>query len=287
MEYQSNGIIDSSLNNKRRGEVLLYQTAGARGALVGEALMKSKCVTSFIQELLGEKSILELPVDQRIIKKVCGITNIEDAIICLENGADMIGLIFCKSPRQISIQAAKAIVTTLREYYATQSSVTKNCQLKIVGVFSNSTPYEMNRVAWFVGLDYLQLHGDEDSSISTLLCRPSIKVFHVMENQVNVLFQNLRENIRCWDLILLDTCTQKIGQQGGSGITFDWSIGKEIAEKFKVKLMIAGGISGENLNEVIEIIGSDHIYGVDTCSGVEGSVKGKKDRIKLLHYLRG
>lgn len=71
------------------------ERAGIRGILVGEALMKAKCVTFFVNELLGRPSFMVKVVENmhsdKILRKVCGITTINDAILCAKNGADMIG----------------------------------------------------------------------------------------------------------------------------------------------------------------------------------------------------
>lgn len=106
--------------------------------------------------------------------KICGICNIEDAQLAVKYKAQYIGLIFVKSsPRYIEPMLAKTIA----------EAVGKN--IKVVGVFQNSTAQEMENIASLVGLDYLQLHGQESPSLCSTLSKPVIKVFQLTSKMVD------------------------------------------------------------------------------------------------------
>lgn len=116
-------------------------------------------------------------------------------------------MIFCKSKRQIDIATASEIVKAVKQLTS---------KSKFVGVFSNESIQTMNMTCKLVGLDLIQLHGNEKSIIAPLLCRPSIKVYHVMD-QTNFIDSI---SIYNWSYILLDTGVKDVIQQGGSGVTF-------------------------------------------------------------------
>lgn len=195
-----------------RADVIKYETCGARGILVGEFLMKSGDVESTVQKLLlARRNSREFSeYFQQPLAKICGVTKLEYALAALRGGANMIGLIFVDgSPRYVDTDEAKKIVQAVRQYGertgpvlpavlakhdvdASGSSATdwfqKNasglrevCSRSplVVGVFMNKTAAEMNAVAEDVGLDIVQLHGDEGFAICREVHFPTIRVFHL------------------------------------------------------------------------------------------------------------
>lgn len=177
--------------------------------------------------------------------KICGITREEDAQASVELGADFLGLIFVpSSPRCVTPEQAKRVV--------------QSTQGTFVGVFRNEDPATMNAIAGTVGLDYIQLHGDEPADIR--LNRPTIKAF-TMTNQ-------LPDTDCSSDWLLFDS-------GGGTGRRFDWSL---LASYPRTKpFLLAGGITPDNVAAAISAVRPD---AVDVSSGVEAA-PGIKDHAKL------
>jgi phosphoribosylanthranilate isomerase len=176
--------------------------------------------------------------------KICGITRREDARFCAELGADFLGMVFVReSPRY---------VTPGRVLWASDLSVKK------VGVFRNESAETMNAIADEVGLDYIQLHGDEPDDL--VLNRPVIRALRVTDR--------LPATNANAEWLLFDS-------GGGTGKTFDWSL-LEAHPRTK-PFFLAGGITPENVAEAIRRVRPDAI---DVSSGVE-SAPGIKDHHKL------
>jgi phosphoribosylanthranilate isomerase len=190
--------------------------------------------------------------------KICGVTNIEDAMLAAELGADAIGLNFvAASPRFIDKQAATEIV--------------KRTNVKKIGVYVDESTEEILDMAPL--LDAIQLHGDESPEFVRELKlrsgRPVIKAFQVSTN-----FDPRRIDAYSADAILLDAFSGTM--RGGTGHRFDWEIAQEVRRSCET-LYLAGGISPENARDAIRRV---RPYALDICSGVE-SEKGKKDPEKM------
>jgi len=192
--------------------------------------------------------------------KICGITRKEDALLCSKYGADAIGFIFYpKSKRYITPVAAKDIVHSLPAF-----------TMKI-GVFVNEDIGVVNRIAHLVGLNSVQLHGDESPEYVEQMTHPVIKSFGVDE-----LFDFSKVNNYKNCNILLDVKDDK--EFGGTGKSFDWNL---IPEDLRNKVIIAGGVSSNNIKEIYSAI---HSGAVDLSSSVEIS-HGIKDKNKIIEVL--
>jgi len=188
--------------------------------------------------------------------KICGITNIDDALLAEQLGADALGFIFYKqSKRYISPETAKVTSQKLSAF-----------TLK-VGVFVNETEDEINRIAATAKLNLIQLHGDEKPEMISKLMLPSIKSFRIEEG---FNFSTLEE-YPCTNF-LFDTFSQN--EFGGTGKTFDWNI---IPPSLRKRVIIAGGVSEKNVEEIFTKINP---YAVDVSSSLEIS-PGKKDHDKM------
>ncbi len=190
--------------------------------------------------------------------KICGITNLEDAMLSAEFGADALGFNFYEnSPRYILPKVAREITRELPE------NVLK------VGVFVNEDLEKIIEIARTANLDAIQLHGEETpkfaKDLKTKTGLEIIKAFRVSEdfNPEDVLQYEV-------DAILLDAYSPR--EHGGTGEIFDWEIAKKVKEIFP-KMYLAGGIAPEIVMDAINIVNP---YAVDVCSGVE-RIKGKKD----------
>ncbi|WP_249871421.1 phosphoribosylanthranilate isomerase [Oceanobacillus saliphilus] len=187
--------------------------------------------------------------------KICGITTQEAADAAVEAGADFIGFLFAESKRKISPADAASIAETI--------PVT----VKKVGVFVNETLENMKRTAEIVGLDVIQLHGEEPSEVAEQLPYEIIKAFPATKEALQKL-----NNYPC-HYFLLDTPSNK--RRGGNGITFDWSL-LDTLQVDRSKMILAGGLTPENVNDGINKVAP---AGVDVSSGVE--TDGKKDITKI------
>jgi phosphoribosylanthranilate isomerase len=188
--------------------------------------------------------------------KICGIANINDAKLCADLEADAIGFIFYeKSKRYVEPGIVKNIVSELPAF------------LFKVGVFVNEDPRIVNSIAKKTNLNLVQLHGEESPSYLSEIEFPVIKSFRVDEDfDYKILTQY--ENCS----FLLDSFHAK--QYGGTGLKFDWT---KIPNQVKNKIILAGGISTENIESIYNEIGP---YAIDISSSVE-TEPGKKDHIKL------
>ena len=188
--------------------------------------------------------------------KICGITNLMDAKMAVENGASAIGLIFYeKSPRAISIENAKSISKQL------SYSVIR------VGVFVNQNKDFIDKTISEVQLNMIQLHGDESSNFCNQFEVPVFKAVRIKnEASLSVMDQY---NVAG---ILLDTFSNK--QYGGTGKTFDWSL---INEQIDTPIILSGGLNPDN---ILDAIDSVKPAAIDVNSGVELS-PGKKDHQKI------
>lgn len=194
-----------------------------------------------------------------MIVKICGITSIDIAKVAEEAGATMIGFVFAESARRIEPEQARHIVDAL------------STRIKTVGVFVNEKHQKMEQVADYVGLDYIQLHGDEPPALAKRLSRPIIKAFSI--NNVN------NEILRDYpaDFFLIDS--PGTTYRGGSGKTFDWSRLDNIPIQ-RHRLLLAGGLKPENVQKALQ---ATAVGGVDVSSGVE--TKGRKDPAKIRAFL--
>jgi phosphoribosylanthranilate isomerase len=184
-----------------------------------------------------------------VFVKVCGITNLEDALAAVDAGADALGFNFYKrSPRFIKPSDARGIIEQLP------------LTIMSVGVFVNeSEPKVVERIAEFVGLKAVQLHGDE----SQQYCRALGSRFVIKALRVGDGFapQSVKEYET--DAILLDAYAGDA--RGGTGRVIDWTIAQQV-RKLVPQLFLAGGLSVENVAEAIRKV---EPYAVDACSSLE------------------
>lgn len=203
--------------------------------------------------------------------KICGITEEIHALAAAEAGADFIGVVFAPSPRQITPEQAKKIVTAVKE---------SNLGTEIVGVFVNTPAAEVNQLAEFCDLDWVQLSGDEPWEYGVDIARPLIKAIRIDEEHTGDIRDRLAAGANLLSrrhLFLLDSPVK--GKYGGTGVAFDWRLARLIAGQFPV--IIAGGLNPDNVAEVVRTISP---WGVDVSSGVETT--GVKDMKKIKAFVQ-
>lgn len=194
--------------------------------------------------------------------KICGITNTEDALCAVEAGADALGFVFYeKSPRNVTPEVAKQIVTKLPPFVIT------------VGLFVNTAPEKIKAIMALTGLDTVQLHGDEMPADCSLAPYRVIKAVRVKnaDSLVGISAYNV-------SALLLDAWSDD--QYGGSGESFDWQLAKQFTAQ--VPLILAGGLNPDNIAQAITMVKP---YAVDVSSGVEIS-PGRKDHQKIKQFIQ-
>jgi len=192
--------------------------------------------------------------------KICGITNVEDALLASELGAHAVGLNFYeKSPRCISPFTASKIIAKLPPFVAA------------IGVYVNWQAAPVASLAKALGLAAAQLHGDEPPNLVSEVAKkvPVIKALYVGKGSALPPFAKYRGVTA----FLLDA--PHSGQYGGTGRTADWTLAQAAAKSHRV--LLAGGLTPQNVAEAILAV---RPYAVDVTSGVEEK-PGKKDPGKL------
>ncbi len=187
--------------------------------------------------------------------KVCGITNLDDALMCERSGADALGFIFYKkSKRYIEPGTASKIIKRLSPF-----------TIK-VGVFVNETSEQINKIAEEIKINMAQLHGHESPETAEKISTPVIKSFSISDD-FNFSIVNNYKNV----YYLFDSHSQK--EFGGTGNKFNWQI---IPDDLKNKIILAGGVSINNIEEIYRTIKP---FAIDLSSSLE-SERGKKDKGK-------
>jgi len=238
--------------------------------------------------------------------KICGITNLEDALVAVEAGADALGFVFCeKSPRNLDVKTAREIVAKLPE------------RVEKIGVFVDEPAEKVSEIAKNTHVTGVQLHGSEDVAFArqlkaTLGTHP--RIFKAVP--VNLLLQPSQGESYVWDFasmgvlnaedaemstnlmrdtgagepafqpgpiraLILDS--GRVPGEGGTGRTFDWKRFRHFVDGVRghTDIIVAGGLTPANVGGAMRIL---HPWGVDVSSGVEAH-PGKKDPDKVKAFI--
>jgi tryptophan synthase beta subunit len=233
------------------------QSLGFDGFLIGETLMRSSDPAATLRSLISQTSTPRV--------KVCGITNLDDALLCVREGVDMLGFNFYEgSPRYITPAAARQIVDHLPT------------EVMTVGIFVNAgSPEEVMNSAGVAGVDAVQLHGDETPDFCRALkSLPVIKAIRVAPDYSTQTAKDYPAFA-----VLLDAFSSKA--PGGTGKTFDWELAAQTRTEIS-KLFLAGGL---NENNVAAAIARVRPFAVDVCSSLE-SGPGIKSEEKVKAFMK-
>lgn len=196
--------------------------------------------------------------------KICGITNLDDALAACDAGADALGFVFAEEARArnryIEPERAASIVAQLPPF------------VTVVAVCVNASAEQL--VEYLSFAHYVQLCGEETVEDYTAVAARAIKVFH--EGPDFAMEGMAAHPARAY---LLDA--QAGGAHGGTGTTCDWASARK-ATAIGKPMILAGGLTPENVAEAVRLV---HPYAVDTSGGVEAS-PGKKDHERLRTFIR-
>jgi phosphoribosylanthranilate isomerase len=205
-----------------------------------------------------------------MIVKICGLTNLDDAIAAADLGADVLGFNFHpKSPRCIAEGECGKIAAALRARFPA---------LTFTGVFVNHPAEDIARIVKRCGLDAAQLSGDEPPEALVALAAGKIPAFKAVRAGVGA--NALEEYAASGSgnpALLLDATAPNL--YGGTGRTADWEWAAALAARHRV--LLAGGLTPENVGDAIRKV---RPWGVDAASGVE-SAAGKKDRGQIAAFM--
>jgi phosphoribosylanthranilate isomerase len=209
--------------------------------------------------------------------KICGITNLEDARVAADAGADALGFVFYeKSPRQVKPDKVREIVQQLDR------------GIETVGVFVDGSPEAMFAVATEVGLRAVQWH--QTTILEHLQSQPEegpLRAYATGDLKLYFVFPASGFNWVPTGMpfrfpgIFLDSSTKQ--QPGGTGKTFDWEKSRELVAALSqdANVIVAGGLNSSNVAQAIKVL---RPYGVDVSSGVE-TRPGEKDPEKVRAFI--
>lgn len=194
--------------------------------------------------------------------KICGITNVEDALASVSFGANMLGFVFAESPRRVDVQTVKHIQRIL------------GGDVKSVGVFVDESD-EILAIINECNLDYVQLHGKQSEEFAVKIgAERVIRTTRIKDECSIADLASYQEAV----YYLLDT--YKEGIAGGTGETFDWKLAVS-AKALKKPIILSGGLSPDNIIDAIRTI---QPFAVDASSALELS-PGKKDYSKIKEFI--
>jgi phosphoribosylanthranilate isomerase len=194
--------------------------------------------------------------------KCCGMTRIEDALFAARLGADAIGVVLtARSKRRVTIAQAQAIVRALPPFV---TSVT---------LFMDDDAAFVREAIDAIQPDLVQFHGSESDDWCAQFGRRYLKAIAMGEGAAAL--PSLHRYPGAAGL-LLDG--HGLGEAGGSGKAFDWSL---MPRELTQPLILAGGLTPANVADAIRIA---HPWGVDVASGIE-SAPGVKDAHKLADFI--
>jgi len=196
--------------------------------------------------------------------KICGVTNLDDALMCARAGANFLGLNFYEpSPRSVDVATARAISDGARAGF----------NLECVGVFVNQDKSEVERIMREGRLDIAQLHGDETIEDCLDLKSRGVRIIKALRVGESFKIDDARVYADACEAVLLDAYDKTL--YGGSGATFDWAVARAVKQVVP-RLFLAGGLKPANVADAVRQVAP---FAVDTASGVESAARTKDESL--------
>jgi phosphoribosylanthranilate isomerase len=193
--------------------------------------------------------------------KICGIQTPEDAVAAVEAGADLIGLNFVEgSPRQLDVKRAEAICAAVAD-----------APVERVALFRDASWDEIDKVLRRVEFERVQFHGDETEEEVEAVDLPAIKAIRGADMEAARTYPGT--------ILLLD----HPHEGGGQGKAWDWSEAEQLIS-MGYDVIIAGGLTPDNVAQALEDVGSVLPWGVDVATGVEGE-NFRKDPARMKAFV--
>ena len=208
--------------------------------------------------------------------KICGLRDPDSALVASESGASFLGFNFVEGVRrQLLPEQGSEIISEYRKAVRSEGP-------KVVGLFANQPADFIDSVANLCGLDYAQLCGDEPPDFWNGLSIPVIRQVKVRDDldkpdAVALAVRDVEAALGAGHLAMLDK--HVAGALGGTGVSFDWEVAREIARDHNI--FVAGGLTPENVAHAIHVA---RPWGVDVSSGVE--TNGEKDAARIRAFAR-
>ena len=207
--------------------------------------------------------------------KICANKSIEDAKMCIDAGADIIGILVGQEHTSndfVDKYVAKEIT----------DSVNGKCDVALVTHLTNAD--EIIELTKFIGNNIIQLHSDinEEEVEKIVKNLPNVKLVRLIHVSSDGEICTDYSKMKYVDYYLLDSFNLKTNQVGGTGLTHDWNKSRELIEKLDKPTFLAGGLNPDNVSKAIMLAKP---YGVDVNSGCKND-KGIKDRDKVREFIK-
>lgn len=199
--------------------------------------------------------------------KVCGVRKAEEIDAAAEAGADAVGLMLARSPRELSLAEAKTLA-----HYAAEA----HPRLVTVAVTVHAREAAIQRVLSLAGVTGIQLHGRHAAETAEAVAPPGSELLVLRPVPVGESI-GATNDVAPHHRPLFDTKVP--GTEGGSGVVFDWALVSGVERDF----VLAGGLGPEN---VAQAISETQAWGVDASSGLESSL-GIKDLVRIRDFVQG
>ena len=207
--------------------------------------------------------------------KICGLSNVEEALAAASAGADLLGIVFePHSRRCLDGDDAKSLVKSFRAQWHREEP-------RWVGVFANQPVEDVNHLLTHCDMDLVQLSGHESPEYCLQVVKPVLKVIHVRnDTPAKEVMEEVNRSLTLYKesgyMCMLDTFKQ--GVLGGTGQVFDWEVAQALARDHS--FLLAGGLTPENVSEAMRQV---RPWGLDVSSGVE--TDGQKDAAKITQFI--
>ncbi|GBD11623.1 N-(5'-phosphoribosyl)anthranilate isomerase [bacterium HR23] len=211
-----------------------------------------------------------------MLVKVCGLRTLEDMLVAAEAGADLLGIVFVPGVRRrVEPTLAREMVARFRQQFTVRPAP------PIVGLFAHQPLEEVRAIARLVGLDRVQLCGEEDIPFALQVGLPVLKAVHITGAGAREVERAEAQVAALEEAGILPLLDRGGGPQpGGLGQPFDWTVAQALARRGH-RFLLAGGLTPENVAEAVRRV---RPYGVDVSSGVE--TDGRKDGAKVRAFLQ-